>query len=1053
MRSIIKPFIKYPILGNIIIVAVFLFGFLGYKSILTTFFPLRPSQTIMINAFYPGASPEEMEEGIVLKIEDNLKGLTGVERVTSTSSENSANIVVRIQTGYDINVLLTDVKNKVDQISTFPAGVERIMVYRREPFNFAIDFVLTGDVELLELKKNARKIERDLLSIDGISKISLSGFPAEEIEVAVREDDLDSYNMTFNELVNAVSRNNIKVTGGKIKGSEEELLIRANLKGYYAEDLKNHVVRSSEEGAIVYLKDVAEVRDKWAEDPNRVYYNGIPAVRVSIDNTNEEDLFFVTGTVLDYLEKFNSDHDHVHAHVIRDGSEIIQERIDILSGNGLLGIILVVLFLSLSLNPHMSFWVALGIPISFAGMLMIGPMYGLTINVMSLLGMILVLGILVDDGIVVAENIFQHHERGEKAIDAAINGTLEVLPSVIASVLTTVVIFATFFFLEGGMGDFTQDLAFVVIATLLMSLVEAAFILPSHIAHSSALCKKDRKKNIIERASDRVLIFTKEKIYGPTLRFSIKHPAITIAVPVALVLITIGGLRGGIIKLTFFPYIEGRNVRVTMELPAGTPVTKTEAIMEKIEAGVWEVNEQYKEEYDTEDDLITAVSRTIGGGTHQGNLRVTLISSEKRPLTSKEISSRFRQQVGPIPEAQKLEYGGGGRWGKPVSIALKSNNFEQLRDAKEDLKVELREIDKLKDVMDNDPPGLREVKLELKEKAFSLGLSTSEVVNQVRSGFFGGQAQRLIRGIDEIKIWVRYDMKDRSSVQDLENMRIRTASGLEIPLEEIADFKIERGVMSINHIDGQRVVNVEADVANPNVSVPDILSDVEKNIMPGILEKYPEIMYSFEGENYENEKTVSSIMAIVPAILILMFLIVSITFRSFTQAAIVFVLIPFSFVGVLWGHVVQGLMMSILSWFGAIALMGIVVNDSLVLVSAFNNRLKEGMSFYDAIYESGLSRLRPVLLTSLTTIAGLSPLIFESSHQAQFLSPMAVSVAYGLLFGTVLTLVMLPSLLVANNRVRYLFRRYILKQDVTPELLEPAVIEDKFVENQSEETC
>ncbi|MFP4548854.1 MAG: efflux RND transporter permease subunit [Fidelibacterota bacterium] len=1053
MKSIIKPFIKYPILGNIIIVAVFLFGFLGYKSILTTFFPLRPSQTIMINAFYPGASPEEMEEGIVLKIEDNLKGLTGVERVTSTSSENSANIVVRIQTGYDINVLLTDVKNKVDQISTFPAGVERIMVYRREPFNFAIDFVLTGDVELLELKKNARKIERDLLSIDGISKISLSGFPDEEIEVAVREDDLDSYNMTFNELVNAVSRNNIKVTGGKIKGSEEELLIRANLKGYYAEELNNHVVRSSDEGAIVYLKDVAEVRDKWAEDPNRVYYNGIPAVRVSIDNTNEEDLFFVTETVLDYLDKFNGDHDHVHAHVIRDGSEIIQERIDILSGNGLVGIILVVLFLSLSLNPHMSFWVALGIPISFAGMLMIGPMYGLTINVMSLLGMILVLGILVDDGIVVAENIFQHHERGEKAIDAAINGTLEVLPSVIASVLTTVVIFATFFFLEGGMGDFTQDLAFVVIATLLMSLVEAAFILPSHIAHSKALCKKDRKKNIIERTSDRVLNFTKEKIYGPTLRFSIKHPAITVAVPVALVLITLGGLRGGIIKLTFFPYIEGRNVSVAMELPAGTPVNKTEAIMEKIEAGVWEVNELYKEEFDTEDDLVTAVSRTIGGGTHQGYLRVTLISSEKRPLTSKEISSRFRQQVGPIPEAQKLEYGGGGRWGKPVSIALKSNNFEQLRDAKEDLKVELREIDKLKDVMDNDPPGLREVKLELKEKAYSLGLSTSEVVNQVRSGFFGGQAQRLIRGIDEIKIWVRYDMKDRSSVQDLENMRIRTESGLEIPLEEIADFEIERGVMSINHIDGQRVVNVEADVANPNVSVPDILSDVEKNIMPGILEKYPEIMYSFEGENYENEKTINSIMAIVPAILILMFLIVSITFRSFTQAAIVFVLIPFSFVGVLWGHVVQGLMMSIISWFGAIALMGIVVNDSLVLVSAFNNRLKEGMSFYDAIYESGLSRLRPVLLTSLTTIAGLSPLIFESSHQAQFLSPMAVSVAYGLLFGTVLTLVMLPSLLVANNRVRYLFRRYILKQDVTPELLEPAVIEDKFVENQSEETC
>lgn len=419
MRNLIKPFIKYPILGNIIIVAVFLFGFLGYNSILTTFFPLRPSKTIIINAYYPGASPEEMEEGIVLKIEDNLKGLTGVERTTSTSSENSCNVVVTIQSGYDINVLLTDVKNKVDQISTFPAGMERIMVYRREPFNFAIDFVLTGDVDLGTLKYHGRKIERDLLAKDNISKLSLSGFPAEEIEIAVREDDLNAYGMTFNELVNAVSRSNIKVTGGKIKGDEEELLIRANLKGYYAKEIENHVVRTNSDGAIVYLKDVANVRDRWAEDPNRVYYNGKPAVRVSIDNTNEEDLFQVTSIVQEYIKDFNEKQDDVEAIVTRDGSEIIQERINILGKNGILGIILVVLFLSLSLNPSVSFWVALGIPISFAGMLMVAPAYGLTINVMSLLGMILVLGILVDDGIVVAENIFQHHERGEKAIDAA----------------------------------------------------------------------------------------------------------------------------------------------------------------------------------------------------------------------------------------------------------------------------------------------------------------------------------------------------------------------------------------------------------------------------------------------------------------------------------------------------------------------------------------------------------------------------------------------------------------------------------------------------------
>jgi len=1053
MNNFIKPFIKYPILGNIIIVAVFLFGFIGFKSTLVTFFPLRPSQTITITASYPGASPEEIEEGIVLKIEDNLKGQTGVERITSKSSENFCSITVRTKAGHDINVMLTDVKNKVDQISTFPAGMEKIQVYRQEPFNFAINFVLTGDVDLSELKYNAQKIERDLLGMDGISKLSISGYPDEEIEIAVRENDMRAYGLTFNEIVSAVSKSNIKVTGGKIKGSEEELQIRADLKGYYAKDLENHVVRANSDGAIVYLKDIATIRDTWADSPNRDYYNGEPAVRIDINNTNEEDLFQVTEIVKNYLEEFNKKQGNIQAHVIRDGSEIIQERIDILGKNGIVGILLVVLFLSLSLNPNMSFWVSLGIPISFAGMLVVGPMYGLTINVMSLLGMILVLGILVDDGIVIAENIFQHHERGEKPIDAAIKGTVEVLPSVISSVLTTVVIFMTFFFLEGGMGDFTQDLAFVVIATLLMSLVEATFILPSHIAHSKALCQKDRKKNIIERGADKVLTFLKDKVYGPVLKFSIKHPAVSIAIPVALFIITIGGIKGGIIRMTFFPFIEGRSVSISMELPAGSPATQTETIMEHIEKGVWEVNDIYKEKYNTDDDLVQAVSRSIGGGTHQGRIRATLISSELRPINSKQVSAMFRKQVGVISEATKLEFGGGGRWGKPVSIALKSNNFEQLRDAKEDLKEQLRGIDKLKDVMDNDPPGLREVKLELKDKAYALGLTTNDVVSQVRSGFFGGQAQRLIRGIDEVKIWVRYDLEDRSSLEDLENMRIRTGTGLEIPLDEIATFHIERGVMSVNHIDGQRVVQVEADVANSETPVPALLADIQANILPGVLEKYPEVGYSLEGENYENKKTMKSIQTVVPAVFIMMFLIISVTFRSFNQAMIVVLLIPFSLIGVLWGHVAQGFMMSILSWFGAIALMGIVVNDSLVMVSAFNSRMKHGMTFKDAIYDAGISRLRPVLLTSLTTIAGLAPLIFEKSHQAQFLSPMAVSVAYGLAFGTILTLVMLPSMLVASNRTKFLFRKYVLKQNVTQESLEPAVIEDSFVQSQSEETC
>ena len=1048
MKNVLRLFIKYPILGNVIIVTIMLFGWVGFKSMKTTFFPIVPSKTIIISTAYPGASPEEIEEAIVLKIEDNLKGVTGIERVTSVSSENACSIIVTVLTGYDINIVLQDVKDAVNQVSSFPVGMERLTIYRQEMRNFAIDFVLAGDVPLDKLKTEGRRVERDLLSIDGISKVSLSGFPDQEIEIALHESDLRAYDISFSDVLSAAQKANVKMTGGKIKGLREEMLIRADMKGYYAADLANHVLKSTSDGTIIRLRDVATVTDRWSENPNRVYHNGKRAVLVTVQNTNQEDLFYVTRAVKGYLEKYNNAHEEVQTYIVRDGSEIIKERIDILSSNGLFGLILVILFLSLSLNPRMAFWVALSIPISFAGMAMIAPFYGLTINIMSLLGMILVLGILVDDGIVIAENIYQHHEKGEKPIAAAVNGTIEVLPSVFSSVMTTVVIFITFFFLEGGLGDRSRDLSFVVIASLLISLIEAMFILPAHIAHSKALCREANKKSWIERHAERALFYLRDNVYAPVLRWSLRYPAAAIAIPIGLLLITLGAMRGGIIKTTFFPIIERRDVSISLEMPAGTPDVVTDSLLARIEAGVKQVDEQYQESHHGQ-QLVTAISRRIGPATHQGSLSVTLIGSQLRDWDAMEATNRIRDAVGFVPGAEKLEFGGGGMWGKPISIALASNDLHQLREAKETLKSELRELDKLKDVVDDDPPGLREVSIRLKERAFALGLTTSDVVSQVRSGFFGSEAQRILRGIDEVKIWVRYDMDDRRSVQKLGDMRIRQTGGKSYPLREIADFSIQRGVMSVNHIDAQRVIQVEADIANNKESVPTILAEIQADILPEIKARFPDIQFLMEGQSRENAKTMRAIDRVVPPILILMFLIIVLTFRSFMQAMLVFILIPFSLIGVLWGHWIQGYVVSMLSWFGAIALAGIVVNDSLVLVSTFNRLLKEGMPFREALIETGLSRFRPVLLTSLTTIAGLGPLVFLRSHQAQFLSPMAISVAYGLAFGTLLTLIMLPALLVTTNTIRVHLFWLIKKEKPEPEAVEPAIIEERFVTEQS----
>jgi multidrug efflux pump subunit AcrB len=1047
MRNVLRIFIKYPLLGNVILVTLMLFGWVGFKSLKTTFFPIVPSRTIIISTFYPGASPEEIEEAIVLKIEDNLKGVTGIERVTSQANENACQIIVTVLTGYDINIVLQDVKDAVNQVSSFPAGMERLTIFRQEMRNFAIDFVLAGNVPLFELKIEGRRVERDLLSIEGISKVSLSGFPDEEIEIALREHDLRRVGLTFDEIMMALRNANVKMTGGKIKGLQEELLIRANVKAYYANELGNHVLKSTPDGVIIRLKDVAMLSDRWSENPNRVYHNGRPAVLVTVQNTNQEDLFYVAGAVKNYIDRYNGSHDAVNAYVVRDGSEIIKERRDILAANGLLGLILVLIFLSLSLNPRMAFWVAIAIPISFAGMAMLGPFYGLTINVMSLLGMILVLGILVDDGIVIAENIYQHHEQGEKPIPAAVNGTLEVLPSVFSSVMTTVVIFLTFFFLEGGLGDRSRDLAFVVIASLLVSLVEATFILPAHIAHSKALCGQPDRKGWIERHAETALFALRDRIYGPVLRWTLRYPLAALAIPVGIFLITLGAVRGGVIKTTFFPIIERRDVDITLEMPSGTPDAITDSLLAGMEPRIWKISDEYKKSHGK--DLVTAISRRVGPGTHQGNLSVTLIGSQYRDWDALEVTNRFRNTIGEVPGAEKLEFGGNGFWGKPISIALASNDLNQLREATETLKSELKELDKLKDVVDDDPPGLREVNIRLKEQAFALGLTTADVVNQVRSGFFGSEAQRLLRGIDEVKIWVRYDEEDRRSVQKLGDMRIRMSGGRSYPLREIADFNIQRGVISVNHIDAQRVVQVEADITNPKESVPDILADIQADILPKIKANYPDIHFLLEGQSRENAKTMRAIQRVVPPILMMMFLIIVLTFRSFLQAILVFTLVPFSIVGVLWGHFIQGYVVSMLSWFGAIALAGIVVNDSLVLVSTFNRLLKAGTPFREALCETGISRFRPVLLTSLTTIAGLGPLVFLRSHQAQFLSPMAISVAYGLLFGTLLTLVMLPSMLVITNRIKVQLITWITKEKPTPEMVEPAIREDRFIEQQS----
>ena len=1042
MRNLIAYFIKYPVAGNTLMVLIFIFGYFGLQSWKKNFFPVSESRILQIETVYPGSSPEEIEKGIVLKIEDNLRGVTGIEQISSVSQENSGVITIEVERSYNTDLVLQDVKNAVDRIPSFPDGMEPPVIYKKESRNFAISFSLSGDVSLTTLKKFAQKAESDLLAIDGISKIALSGYPDEEIEIALKEDALRAYDLTFLEVSQKVQNANLEVTGGKVRGDKEELIIRANTKGYYADKFKNIVIKTTTDGRIVRLKDVALVSDIWAESPNRSYLNGQPSVIIEVSNTIEEDILFVTESVKEYMEKFNTENSVVKTTLVRDGSTTLNERIDLLVDNGIIGFVLVLLFLAFFLHIRLAFWVALSIPIAFMGMFIVGANSEVSINVISLFGMILVIGILVDDGIVIGENIYKHYEDGKEPMQAAIDGTMQVLPAVFSAVLTTAIAFSTFFFLEGRLGEFAPDMAFVVISTLAFSLVEGAFILPAHVAHSKAL-SKEAKKNKVEKAFDNIMSTLRDKYYVPFLRFAMKNWVLALSVPIALFIITLGGIRGGIIKLTFFPFIEQDYITVNLEMPSGTRENITEGYLEDIQAAAWRVNQKMSSERADGKDIVENVLLKVGPGTNVGSVTIRLLGTEERQMQSFLISNAIRDEVGEVYEAEKLTFGINTPFGKPVSVSLLGNDLAELNLAKEELKNKLKELPALKDVNDNDKKGARELRLKLKEKAYAMGLTMRDVVGQVRQGFFGFEVQRLQRGLDEVKVWVRYDLEDRGSVKRLENMRIRTASGMQVPLNEIADYEIERGIVAINHLDGRREVRIEAELGDPTASASEIMAEVRAVIIPEVLAKYPSTSVTYEGQSKQQQKTASSGKRVIPIILLLMLAVIVLTFRSLWQAVLVFICIPFALIGVGWGHYFHGHAISLLSMFGIIALIGVMVNDSLVFVSRVNELVKEYKDFDKAVFEAGRSRFRAIVLTSVTTVAGLGPLIFETSFQAQFLIPMAISVAYGMMIATFITLIVLPVFLVMLNRIKVGLNWLWTGKRPTNEEVEPAYIELK----------
>ncbi|MCB9473745.1 MAG: efflux RND transporter permease subunit [Candidatus Delongbacteria bacterium] len=1045
MRGIISGFIRYPIWSNVLMLVVFAAGLIFMLSMNSSVFPEIRPDTITIQVPFPGASPEEVEEGIVLRLEQTLEGLDGVERITSVANENLASLTVEVQKGSDKDRVLADIKNAIDQITALPEDAEKPVIFEQRFRGRAISIALYGPADHATLKDLAEDFRDRLLEQPGISQVVLEGLPEREISIEVSEESLRRYGLTFSQVAAAVSGGNVNLTGGKLDTRKEEYLIRALGRGYQVTDFLDLPVRGNTGGAVVRLEQVARVQERWEDNPKRVHHDGKPAVLVNVDKTISEDILEVAEICHEQVALFNDQGLPVQARAIDDRTLNLKDRLNLLIKNGLFGLTLVVICLWFFLNIHVSFWVALGVPFSFFGMFIIAGLVPITINVISLFGMIIVVGILVDDAIVVSENIFAHHERGAPPIKAAIEGTLEMIWPVLTSVSTTIIAFTPFFFLDGNLGKFIWQVALVVIACLAFSLIESFLILPAHLAHSKSL-RKGATVNPVRRRVEGFIRYITVRLYSPLLKWALRNPMLTLCFPAAMLMVIFGMVRGGQVGLTFFPFIDGDNFPVNLTLSSGSQEVETERQLQRIEEAVAEVNRELSASRPDSQMVITGVTRTMGSndlggnGANAGKLNVLLLPTEQRNMDSYVIANRIRDRVGDVPGSRALTFGRVGTFGKPVSISLRSRDQAQLELARDILLEELHQVDDLKDITDSDQEGRRELVLSLKPQARSLGYTLRDVTSQVRQGYFGLQAQRLQRGQNELKVWVRYGEKERSSIGELQNMRITSPTGGIHRLGDLVTITWGKGITSIQHQDGQRLITLEASLNNESADLPPILQGIKETAFKAVAERTRGVTVSFEGQSRQQAKEAASIRRTFSIALAANFLLLVLVFRSWGQAGLIFSLIPLSLIGVVLGHWMHGIQLNMLSLYGIIALTGIIVNDGIVFVDQINRNLKSGMLLLDAIHGAGLSRLRPILLTTMTTTFGLGPLVLETSRQAQFLIPMAVSVAWGLLFGTVILLLVLPCGFLALNNVRQIWAR-LDGRTPPPEALEPSVLE------------
>ncbi|MDN4504305.1 efflux RND transporter permease subunit [Alteromonadaceae bacterium BrNp21-10] len=1027
-KGLIAWFARNSVAANLLMWILIIGGLFGAMTIKKQVFPNFEFNNISVRVPYLGAAPQEVEEGVLIKIEEAVKNIQGIKRVIAIANEGMGTVNIEVEEDYDPQLVLDEVKVQVDAIPSFPENIEKPVIYRQKQTQTVMWVALYGDTSERVLKELAKEIRDEIANLSGVTNVQVIGDRNYEMSIEISERKMQEYGLTFQQLVTAIRRTSIDMPGGSIRSDDGDILLRAKGQAYNGQDFAKIILLTHPDGTRLTLGDIAEIRDGFVEYNSYDMFDRKKALNVRVNAVGEENALEISKVVNAYLVKKKTQlPDGISADVWGDSSFYLADRLNMMLSNMGFGALLVFLVLSLFLKIRLAFWVIVGLPVCFLGTLLLMPMelFSVSINMISLFGFILVLGIVVDDAIIMGESAYSEIDKKGHSAESVITGVKKVAMPATFGVLTTVAAFTPMLMVSGPFGVIWKTIAWVVILCLMFSLIESKLVLPAHLIHMKDEPVDPNKANKLQKIrnffSEGIKVFV-EKYYQPFLKKAIANRYTTLASFIAAIIITVGLFMGGQVRFVFFPDIPSDFIMGSIELEPGSSVLQRDEAIDQLMDALYSMDAEVVKESGSS---VIKHSMAFDQGNTVGQVFVELSKAETRDMDGIEIQNRWRKHMPEIAGVKTIDIGsaGGPGGGADLSFQFSGKKLDELRAATEELKAHLKTYDGVADVNDSFAGGSDEIRLKIKPQAEVMGLSLDALARQVRYGFYGAEAQRIQRGDEEVKVMVRYPKEERNSIGNLEQMRIRTATGEEIPFSEVADIEMGKGYGSIIRQDGVRSLTVTGKVDKARLEPGKVVSEVTADFIPDLLERYPSIDFKLDGNAKEQADALVSLLQGFLFALFAIYALMAVPLKSYSQPLIIMSVIPFGVVGAIAGHLLLGHAVSVLSMCGIIALTGVVVNDSLIMVDFVNRARSEGHSVLDSVMQAGAQRFRPIILTSLTTFMGLLPIVFERSLQAQIVIPMAISLAFGILFATVITLLLVPCLYMMLADMKNAFSR------------------------------